>query len=189
MAQETQIQWPSSDPTTQEHESRCQRATDLWRTKASPAAVCSELTGRLASRVRCRAMRRHSPCQFYLPSTRDHLSQRDTPFRVHREDWPTSQPGREHTLYDSPCAPRASTSTRDHLSQRDAPFSVPCKDWPTSQPGREHSLYDSPCTPRASTRLLQYPFLILLLIRRLCIQLSHSVCAPAKQKLHINTRG
>ncbi|MGH0117251.1 UNVERIFIED_CONTAM: hypothetical protein FKN15_032218 [Acipenser sinensis] len=36
---------------TQELESGCQRATDLWRTKASPAGVSSELTGRLASRV------------------------------------------------------------------------------------------------------------------------------------------
>ncbi|MGH0142592.1 UNVERIFIED_CONTAM: hypothetical protein FKN15_053738 [Acipenser sinensis] len=43
---EPKTQRPSSDPTiepasffTQELESGCQRATDLWRTKASPAAI------------------------------------------------------------------------------------------------------------------------------------------------------
>ncbi|MGH0119274.1 UNVERIFIED_CONTAM: hypothetical protein FKN15_026954 [Acipenser sinensis] len=76
---------------TQELESGCQQATDLWRTKASPAGVRPEHTGHLASRVHCRAMRRHSPCQFYLPNPQEHLCQSNAPFRVHSEDRPTSQ--------------------------------------------------------------------------------------------------
>ncbi|MGH0169445.1 UNVERIFIED_CONTAM: hypothetical protein FKN15_058861 [Acipenser sinensis] len=75
--------WASSDPTTkpassftQELESGCQQATDLWRTKASPAGVCS---GRLASRVCCNVLRRNSPCRFYLPNPRERQSQCDSP--------------------------------------------------------------------------------------------------------------
>ncbi|MGH0151818.1 UNVERIFIED_CONTAM: hypothetical protein FKN15_063449 [Acipenser sinensis] len=91
------IQWASSSPLTkpasffpQELESRCQRATDLWRTKASPAGVCSELTGHLTSRVRCRAVKRNSPCWFYLPNSRERLGQCDAPFGVPSKDRPTS---------------------------------------------------------------------------------------------------
>ncbi|MGH0145743.1 UNVERIFIED_CONTAM: hypothetical protein FKN15_038761 [Acipenser sinensis] len=90
------IQWASTDHATkpasfftQELESGYQRATDLWRTNASPAAVCSELTERLASRVRCRAMRRNSPCRFYFPNSRERQSQCDAPFGVPSKDRPT----------------------------------------------------------------------------------------------------
>ncbi|MGH0154864.1 UNVERIFIED_CONTAM: hypothetical protein FKN15_028417 [Acipenser sinensis] len=56
----------------------------------SPAGVRSELTGRLACRVRCRAMRRNSPCWFYLPNPWECLGHYNTPFGVPSEDWPTS---------------------------------------------------------------------------------------------------
>ncbi|MGH0139293.1 UNVERIFIED_CONTAM: hypothetical protein FKN15_076383 [Acipenser sinensis] len=92
------IQCTSSDLTTkpasfftQELKSGCQRATDLWRTKANPAGVHSELFGRLASRVHCRAMRIYSPCQFYLPNPRERLSQCDAPVGVPSGDLPASQ--------------------------------------------------------------------------------------------------
>ncbi|MGH0144185.1 UNVERIFIED_CONTAM: hypothetical protein FKN15_044877 [Acipenser sinensis] len=76
---------------TQELESGCQRAIDLWRTKASLAGVCSQLTGRLTSRVCCRAVRRNSPCWFYLPNPRERLGNCDAPFGVPNKDQPTSR--------------------------------------------------------------------------------------------------
>ncbi|MGH0120596.1 UNVERIFIED_CONTAM: hypothetical protein FKN15_014527 [Acipenser sinensis] len=45
---------------------------------------------RLASRVRCSAMRRNSPAGFILPSPRENQSQRDAPFGILSEDRPTS---------------------------------------------------------------------------------------------------
>ncbi|MGH0173875.1 UNVERIFIED_CONTAM: hypothetical protein FKN15_066534 [Acipenser sinensis] len=81
---DTKVQWASSDPTTkpasfstQELESRYQQATDLWRTKARTAGVRSELTGRLASRGRCRAMRRNHPRGDYIEKTNDTFEAED----------------------------------------------------------------------------------------------------------------
>ncbi|MGH0150534.1 UNVERIFIED_CONTAM: hypothetical protein FKN15_017827 [Acipenser sinensis] len=64
------------------------RAQELWKTKASPPGVLSELTGRLASRVRCSTIRRSSPCQFYLPNPQERQSQCDAAFGIPREDRP-----------------------------------------------------------------------------------------------------
>ncbi|MGH0157250.1 UNVERIFIED_CONTAM: hypothetical protein FKN15_059913 [Acipenser sinensis] len=74
----------------QELESECQGATDLWRTKASPAGVHCELTGRLASKVRCSAIRRNSPCRFCLPNSRELQSQAMLPSEIPSEDQSTS---------------------------------------------------------------------------------------------------
>ncbi|MGH0156849.1 UNVERIFIED_CONTAM: hypothetical protein FKN15_045011 [Acipenser sinensis] len=62
-----------------------ERISASW-TKGQPSRRPPELTGRLAGRVHCSAMRRNSRCRFCLPNTRERQSQCDAPCGIPSED-------------------------------------------------------------------------------------------------------
>ncbi|MGH0119514.1 UNVERIFIED_CONTAM: hypothetical protein FKN15_006006 [Acipenser sinensis] len=129
---------------TQELESGCQRATSLWRTKAILAGVCSVLTGRLASRVRCSAIRRTVPAVFASLTHGSTRANATLPSESPAKPGDTAQPGCDPALCDFPLTHRSARASAT------LPSESPAKPGDSAQPGCDPALCDFLLTHRSA---------------------------------------